>query len=78
MTAGFALPTTRPVLRVDRVNHHYGEGDSRNQVLFDASIEIGAGQLVVVTGPSGSGAASWLPCAGISALSSRRTICSIR
>ena len=64
MTAGFASTTTRPVVRVDRVSHHYGEGDSRNQVLFDASIEIGAGQLVVVTGPSGSGKTTLLSLIG--------------
>lgn len=29
-----ALDTPRTV-RVERVNHHYGEGVSRNQVLFD-------------------------------------------
>jgi putative ABC transport system ATP-binding protein len=61
---GFASTTTRPVVRVERLNHHYGEGDSRNQVLFDASVEIGAGQLVVVTGPSGSGKTTLLSLIG--------------
>src|SRR6266852_9921335 len=46
---------SHPVVRVDRVNHYYGEGEARNQVLFKNCIEIGAGQLVIVTGPSGSG-----------------------
>ena len=64
MTTGFASSTMRPVVRVDRVSHHYGEGDSRNQVLFDASIEIGAGQLVVVAGPSGSGKTTLLSLIG--------------
>jgi putative ABC transport system ATP-binding protein len=54
----------RPVVRVEHVNHHYGEGDSRNQVLFDACVEIGAGQLVVVTGPSGSGKTTLLSLIG--------------
>jgi putative ABC transport system ATP-binding protein len=49
-----ALDTPRTV-RVERVNHHYGEGVSRNQVLFDNCLEVEAGQLVIMTGPSGSG-----------------------
>ena len=64
MTTGFASTKTRPVVRVERVNHHYGEGQSRNQVLFDASVEIGAGELVVVTGPSGSGKTTLLSLIG--------------
>jgi putative ABC transport system ATP-binding protein len=46
---------SRPAVRVERVNHHYGEGVSRNQVLFENSLELEAGQLVIMTGPSGSG-----------------------
>ena len=44
-----------PTVRVEDVNHFYGQGESRNQVLFDNRIEIEAGQLVVMTGPSGAG-----------------------
>ena len=47
--------TPEPAVRVDGLNHYYGEGEARNQVLFDNSIEIPAGQLVVMTGPSGAG-----------------------
>jgi len=64
MVTGFASTKTRPVVRVERVNHHYGEGQSRNQVLFDASLGIGAGELVVVTGPSGSGKTTLLSLIG--------------
>jgi putative ABC transport system ATP-binding protein len=51
-------------LRAEKVNHFYGEGDSRNQVLFDNSIEIEAGQLVIMTGPSGSGKTTLLTLMG--------------
>jgi len=44
---------TRATVRVDKVSHFFGEGGSRNRVLFDNSIEIEAGQLVIMTGPSG-------------------------
>ncbi len=52
------------VVRVEDVNHFFGEGDSRNQVLFNNSIEIPAGQLVVLTGPSGSGKTTLLTLIG--------------
>src|SRR5262249_3796978 len=44
-----------PVVRVEGLNHYYGEGEARNQVLFNNHIEIPAGQLIVMTGPSGAG-----------------------
>ena len=43
MSAGSAAPKARPVVYVERLNHHYGEGEARNQVLFGNSIEIGPG-----------------------------------
>jgi putative ABC transport system ATP-binding protein len=52
------------VVRVEGVNHFFGEGDSRNQVLFNNSIEIPAGQLVILTGPSGSGKTTLLTLIG--------------
>jgi putative ABC transport system ATP-binding protein len=56
-----ALP---PTVRVEALDHFYGEGESRNQVLFDNRIEIGAGQLVVMTGPSGAGKTTLLTLVG--------------
>ncbi len=55
---------TRATVRVDKVSHFFGEGGSRNRVLFDNSIEIEAGQLVVMTGPSGSGKTTLLTLIG--------------
>jgi putative ABC transport system ATP-binding protein len=53
-----------PVVRVDGLNHFYGYGEARNQILFDNRIEIGAGQLVVMTGPSGAGKSTLLTLVG--------------
>jgi putative ABC transport system ATP-binding protein len=53
-----------PVLRVEGLNHYYGEGEARNQVLFNNHIEIPAGQLVVMTGPSGAGKTTLLSLIG--------------
>jgi putative ABC transport system ATP-binding protein len=54
----------QPTVRVESLDHFYGEGDSRNQVLFDNQIEIEAGQLVVMTGPSGAGKTTLLTLVG--------------
>ena len=60
----FGSHETRTTVRVDKVSHFFGEGGSRNQVLFDNSIEIEAGQLVIMTGPSGSGKTTLLTLIG--------------
>ena len=64
MPTGIVHIEDRPVVRVDAVNHYYGEGQARNQVLYKNSIEIGAGQLVIMTGPSGSGKTTLLSLIG--------------
>jgi putative ABC transport system ATP-binding protein len=58
------MPDHGVSVRVANVNHHFGEGESRNQVLFDNCIDIDAGQLVVMTGPSGSGKTTLLTLIG--------------
>jgi putative ABC transport system ATP-binding protein len=58
------LPPSEPVVRVEGLNHYYGEGEARNQVLFGNRIEIPAGQLVVMTGPSGAGKTTLLTLIG--------------
>jgi putative ABC transport system ATP-binding protein len=57
-------PESLTYVRAEHVNHFYGEGHSRNQVLFDNCIEIKAGQFVIMTGPSGSGKTTLLTLIG--------------
>ncbi len=57
-------PERPPAVRIARLEHFFGEGASRNQVLFDISLEIGAGQLVIMSGPSGSGKTTLLTLIG--------------
>jgi putative ABC transport system ATP-binding protein len=60
-----ASGSTKPcVVKVTQVNHHFGQGDARNQVLIDNSLEIQSGELVVMTGPSGSGKTTLLTLIG--------------
>jgi putative ABC transport system ATP-binding protein len=44
-----------PPVRFTGVNHYFGEGKLRKQILFEVSDEIEPGQIVIITGPSGSG-----------------------
>jgi putative ABC transport system ATP-binding protein len=62
--AGATAVVNQPILRVEGLNHYYGEGEARNQVLFNNHIEIPGGQLVVMTGPSGAGKTTLLSLIG--------------
>ncbi len=63
--ASLAAPAiAEPVVRVEGLDHFYGEGAARNQVLFDNRIEVPPGELVVMTGPSGAGKTTLLTLIG--------------
>ncbi len=51
-------------VEAESVSYWYGEGETRTQVLFDNSIEIGCGEVVIMTGPSGSGKTTLLTLIG--------------
>ena len=56
--------SVEPAVRVEGLNHFYGEGAARNQVLFDNHLEVPPGELVVMTGPSGAGKTTLLTLIG--------------
>ncbi|MCY7337191.1 MAG: ABC transporter ATP-binding protein, partial [Chamaesiphon sp.] len=43
------------VVDVHQLNHYFGKGNLKKQVLFDINLQIGRGEIVLMTGPSGSG-----------------------
>ena len=57
-------PSARPVISSRHVNFWFGEGDLQKQVLFDVTMEVAAGEIVLLTGPSGSGKTTLLTLIG--------------
>jgi putative ABC transport system ATP-binding protein len=55
---------SQPVISIHHLDHYFGHGQLRKQVLFDINLEINAGEIVIMTGPSGSGKTTLLTLAG--------------
>jgi putative ABC transport system ATP-binding protein len=51
-------------IRIHALQHYFGEGDLRKQVLFDNRLEVAPGEIVIMTGPSGSGKTTLLTLIG--------------
>jgi putative ABC transport system ATP-binding protein len=51
-------------IAIRNLNHSFGKGALRKQILFDVSCEIEQGEIIIVTGPSGSGKTTMLTIAG--------------
>ena len=49
---------------VEQLDHFFGIGDLRKQVLFDMNLSIAGGEIVILTGPSGSGKTTLLSLMG--------------
>src|SRR5512147_2621042 len=52
------------VIAIDKVNHYYGTGRLRKQILFEVSAQIYSGEIVIMMGPSGSGKTTLLTLIG--------------
>jgi putative ABC transport system ATP-binding protein len=54
----------QPAIAIRNLNHYFGKGSLKKQVLFDMNLEIDAGEIVIMTGPSGSGKTTLLSLIG--------------
>lgn len=57
-------PDDQLCIAVEGLQHFYGTGEARKQVLFDNQLRIGKGEIVIMTGPSGSGKTTLLTLIG--------------
>lgn len=52
------------VISIRNLDHYFGDGSLRKQVLFNINLEIRAGEIVILMGPSGSGKTTLLNLVG--------------
>ncbi|HBR00645.1 MULTISPECIES: DevA family ABC transporter ATP-binding protein [unclassified Roseofilum] len=58
------VPESTSAIAINHLNHHFGTGALKKQVLHDISLEIQSGEIVIMTGPSGSGKTTLLTLMG--------------
>ena len=58
------MMTDQSIITIRNLNHHYGDGSLRRQVLFNINLEIKSGEFVIMTGSSGSGKSTLLSLMG--------------
>jgi putative ABC transport system ATP-binding protein len=52
------------VIDIQNLNHYFGQGKLKKQVLFQINLKIKEGEIVILTGPSGSGKTTLLSLIG--------------
>ena len=55
---------SQSVVEVKDLNHFYGQGNLKKQILFDINLTLRAGEVVIMKGPSGSGKTTLLTLIG--------------
>ncbi|MDJ0690566.1 MAG: DevA family ABC transporter ATP-binding protein [Xenococcaceae cyanobacterium MO_188.B32] len=56
--------TNFPVVEIQNLDHYFGEGKLRKQILFDIDLTLRSGEVVIMKGPSGSGKTTLLTLMG--------------
>lgn len=55
---------TQPIISAHHLNHYFGSGDLKKQVLYDINLDIYPSEIIIMTGPSGSGKTTLLTLIG--------------
>ncbi|RUR79603.1 DevA family ABC transporter ATP-binding protein [Chlorogloeopsis fritschii PCC 9212] len=53
-----------PIVTIQNLDHYFGEGGLRKQILFDINLEIYSGEVIILMGQSGSGKTTLLTLIG--------------
>jgi putative ABC transport system ATP-binding protein len=53
-----------PVVQIQDLDHYFGEGKLKKQILFEVSLTLNSGEVVIMKGPSGSGKTTLLTLMG--------------
>lgn len=64
LTQDILSDRSEPAIAIQNLDHYFGQGQLRKQVLFDINLDIYAGEIVIMTGPSGSGKTTLLTLIG--------------
>lgn len=54
----------KPTIAIKNLNHYFGKGDLKKQVLFNIELDVFPGEIVIMTGHSGSGKTTLLSLIG--------------
>jgi putative ABC transport system ATP-binding protein len=63
-TQSLLPPPGQPVVRLIKVHHSFGTGETRTPVLVDIDLEVMPGEIVILSGPSGCGKTTLLTLLG--------------
>src|SRR5688572_17926860 len=63
-TKAMGVDPPKRSIRIRGLNHFFGQGETRKQVLFANHFDAYEGQIVIMTGPSGSGKTTLLTLIG--------------
>ncbi len=55
---------SNPVIEIKELNHYFGKGELRKQILFNINLTLKSGEVVILKGPSGSGKTTLLTLMG--------------
>ena len=58
------MPEATPLVEIRNLNHWFGDGDQRKQVLRSINLSVQPGEITILLGPSGSGKTTLLTMVG--------------